>query len=100
MIWMMHLQRRTEFVNIGLEFNDSEVLWYYLTDSEGRVLSEPHNARCWGQVAFHLEQYFRVPPHRLAEGRQRLAEGNAAVIEMGESDPREIAPFDLIETDS
>jgi hypothetical protein len=95
----MHLYRRAETVDTGLVFDDSELLRYHLTDSSGKLLSVPRNARCWGQVAFHLKLSFGVPPEKLADGHRRLEQSEGAVFDLGPNDLYDPRVFDLIDSD-
>jgi hypothetical protein len=80
----IHIHRRSETVDTGVAFDDSELLRFYLADPTGKLLSVPLNARCWEQFAFHLKSSYSFSDTDLSEGRSRLERSNPVVLDLGE----------------
>ena len=79
----MYIYRRSEIIDSGVDFDDSEMLRYHLTDTQGTLLYEPKNCRCWSQVSFHLEQSFQITLGHFIEGRRLLQDTKEAIFDLG-----------------
>jgi len=64
-----------------MAFSDSESLLYELCNpGEGSGLFQ--NARCWSQIAYHLEQNLGIHREEVKAGRTRLEMSMEATVEV------------------
>jgi hypothetical protein len=83
MAWI-HIHRRSETVDTGVAFDESEQLRFYLADLIGKLISLPLNPRCWEQFAFHLKSSYSFSDTDLSEGRLLLERSRPVVFDLGE----------------